>query len=154
MIGSTETGHNFPLTPSPLSLGLVSHMQLSIHWVSFPSQGCNCTDLSNSQLLLRQSSSEVWQIVMLSVPVAFLTFSFPSLACKLNVNGTVLNYLRMECDMMNIWTSPTLGAPFHWGPGANCLCCPPPVGGTGQKYPLPATVHHVKWKASSPCYTS
>jgi len=27
------------------------------------------------------------------------------------------------------------GAPFHWGPRANCPCCPPPtpppVGGTG-----------------------
>ena len=27
-------------------------------------------------------------------------------------------------------TPALFGGPLYWGPGANCPCCPPPVGGT------------------------
>ena len=46
---------NFPLIPSHAFFGTsVTHAALFIHWVSFPSWGCNWTGLSHS-------GAEVWQ---------------------------------------------------------------------------------------------
>ena len=57
------------------------------------------------------------------------------------------------CDLKPLQVSALSGGPLHWGPGANCPCCPPPVGGTASPpHPLTSSFSHFwhpVWRSGS-----